>query len=519
MNPQDWAKLTWAEKQAYMTQPADIAPAGEPDPLEDNPNNSNGHNPAAGYSGSRPAPTDKDRFRWHLADQEHTRLPDLTRVVDDTDELLRFIWHSDEDGWQTINPAALRVRLLQTVKAADYPGSSEHASKDMFNRLLASADCQPHHRIDRHDNGYLLLRREPPHSPGRQGIRLRDGKITAVPKSALATRRLHADPELVNRMLEEGHSNPERRQWEQRLEEWLPSADLRTMLQVLVGQALVGNPAQKMMFFVGSGANGKTRLTEALRQVFGPRQEGGLACSIDSKELAPRRQSDREPRLAALEHMRLVVSSELVGQSTWNLEVLKLITGGDIMPIRELYREPRDIRPAALLLVHANQRPRLSETSTAVRRRLVVMPFDQRFTGESAVDSQVLEAEAASPHGRAVVLAWALEGLRWYQQHRRIPAAPEAAAALDDYIADHDLVGEIVRAATVEAPGERVWTNKVLKAAEDAEVEFPDWLDNRKFTRLVKQSEWATEKAGHRTYISNRQVKGTTKRLEDTPPM
>ena len=513
MKPEEWAAMSPDERQAYATgQPVGDA-AGKPQPAASDGNSS----PAApgNYTGKRPAPTDKDRFRWHLADLEYAGMPDLTRVVDDVGELLRFIWHDPADGWQTVHSPDMHVRLLRTIKAAQYPGSSAHASKDMFDRLLAAAGREPHHRIDRHDSGWLLLRREPPDRPGRQGVHLATGEIRDVPKSALTVRRLHADPRIVAEMLEAGQSHPARRQWEQRLEEWLPSVDMRTMLQVLVGQALAGNPEQKMVFLIGTGANGKTRFTEALRQMFGLRQTNGLACSIDSKELAPRRQSDREPRLAALENMRLVISSELVGQATWNLEILKLITGGDIMPIRELYREPRDIRPAGLLLVHANNQPRLNETSTAIRRRLIIAPFTQKFAGTVPVGR--LEAEAASPAGRAAVLTWALEGLQWWQTHQRIPIAPEAADALTDYISDHDLIGEIISTTTIPAPGERLWTKKLLETARSIEdTDIPEWLDNRKFTRLVKASEWETTKVGNRTYVANRQLKGHD-RLVDAP--
>ena len=85
---------------------------------------------------------------------------------------------------------------------------------------------------------------------------------------------------------------------------------------------------------------------------------------------------------------------------------LKLISGGEALPDGH----GGSFRNQATIWMDTNGMPKLGDTSHAMRRRLVVIEFNQRVTAKDATIRPALQSPAAG----LAVLDWMLAGVPMY---------------------------------------------------------------------------------------------------------
>jgi putative DNA primase/helicase len=113
---------------------------------------------------------------------------------------------------------------------------------------------------------------------------------------------------------------------------------------------------------------------------------------------------------------------------------LKALTGGDALSARHMRQDYFVFRPSFKLMVTANNRPPLRTVDEAIRRRLLLVPFDHKPTVPDPLLGDKLRAEMPG------ILGWMIEGCRAWQRHGL--AAPERVkAAVADYLAAADVFG------------------------------------------------------------------------------
>jgi len=88
---------------------------------------------------------------------------------------------------------------------------------------------------------------------------------------------------------------------------------------------------------------------------------------------------------------------------------IKLLTGGDKLQARFLYREYFEYFPSFKIWIAANDQPRVRATDGALWRRIRVIPFTKGYEKEDNDIAKKLLVELPG------ILAWAVEGARlWY---------------------------------------------------------------------------------------------------------
>jgi phage/plasmid-associated DNA primase len=146
------------------------------------------------------------------------------------------------------------------------------------------------------------------------------------------------------------------------------------------------------MFYIwkGSGNNGKSTLVKllelTLEPIFGYIPVNALLIKdVKNSEEAPR------PFLLSMKDKRIGVTSELKEQADLDSNIIKMITGSDTIPVRNLFdRRPTYVQPYFNLFMTTNPMPRINDKSLAMKDRFVVIEFTRRFEGEE-VDKYILE--------------------------------------------------------------------------------------------------------------------------------
>jgi putative DNA primase/helicase len=210
--------------------------------------------------------------------------------------------------------------------------------------------------------------------------------------------------------------------------------DLVGFVRRAVGYSLTGDTREHVLFVLhGAGCNGKTTFVEQVQKVAGD-------LSQTSPFDAFMRVYGRGVRndIARLHRSRLVVAAESGEGRRLDEATVKLLTGGDTVAARLLYREFFEFQPAFKLWLVTNHRPRVDGDDDAIWRRIRLIPFDVSFEGRE--DQQLAAKLDAELPG---ILAWAVAGcLEWQRHSLGLPDAVKNATR--EYREDEDVLGAFI---------------------------------------------------------------------------
>ncbi|CAM4063642.1 phage/plasmid primase, P4 family [Deinococcus marmoris] len=185
------------------------------------------------------------------------------------------------------------------------------------------------------------------------------------------------------------------------------NADLALTLQDVAGYALSGASSLRLLLWMsGKPGTGKSTFSELLSTVL-----GDMATTVDPSHLAG--DSSRERLGAAIWAKRVVLCAE-AGNARLDAELLKTLSGADRLPGRLLYNEAFTFTPTHVLMMVANDPPRVEAYDDALKDRVLALPFTHRLDkGDLLLNGRPIEALRRDPNSALVrgFTAWAVEGL------------------------------------------------------------------------------------------------------------
>jgi putative DNA primase/helicase len=210
---------------------------------------------------------------------------------------------------------------------------------------------------------------------------------------------------------------------------FVDDADTIEFVQRMCGYCLSGDRREQKLFFAhGQGSNGKSTLLDILMWIMGT-----YALKLPTTALMASRNERHPTELAQLHGKRLAVSNELEEGSFWAEARIKELTGDETLTARFMRQDNFTFTMSHKHLIAGNHKPRLKGGDPAMARRMVLVPFLQKFEG-AAKDAKLPEKLKAEAPG---IMAWAIEGARkWYADGLAIPGSVEDASR--DYMAEHD---------------------------------------------------------------------------------
>lgn len=232
------------------------------------------------------------------------------------------------------------------------------------------------------------------------------------------------------------------------LRQILPDPSLQVFVQKMFGYALTGDVSEQVMFILyGTGANGKSTLTDAIAHVLG---DYSVATSIQTFMFDPRRSGGQAtPDIARLPGRRLVLANEPEQGMRFSESIVKLITGGDVMTARNLNEGFFEFKPVFKLYLSANLKPVIRGQDEGIWRRMRLIPFEQ-FIPAAKRDRRLPQKLLSEASG---ILNWLLDGYRMWKEQGLTP--PDAVLrATEEYRAESDPVGEFMGIAVRRVPAD-----------------------------------------------------------------
>jgi putative DNA primase/helicase len=275
-----------------------------------------------------------------------------------------------------------------------------------------------------------------------------------------------------------------------------PEPEMRAFLHAWGGYNLTGDiSAQKFVLNYGEGANGKSTWTDTVAWLMG---DYSRTCGIETfiDQGRQRKGGDATPDLAALAGRRMVRTSEPERGAKFSDGLIKALTGGEPMNVRELNLGFFEMIVTFKVTCSANIKPQIG-TDHGIKRRVRLVPWDVTIP-DAEQDDQLaakLKAEASGilNHLIAGCLHWLRDGL---------PEPQAIIEATREYQDENDPLGRFVRLCVVPRPGSRVQSTPLY----DLFVAWTRWAGEQNSSGKAWSQKWFTSSMklkGYKTIQSN----------------
>lgn len=252
-----------------------------------------------------------------------------------------------------------------------------------------------------------------------------------------------------------------------------PNIVMRRFLQRWFGLSLTGLPVQKLAFFHGGGANGKSVLVDLMARIAGDYSATAKIESLTGKN--KKSGSDSQPDLIPLIGARLVRTSEPEDGERLQEGLVKALTGGEPMMIRDLFSGMIEFQPYFKLTMSGNHLPDIRGGDDGIWRRIMLVTFPVQIAEERRIPKDELDEILWAE--RSGILNWLIEGTLDYLNDG-LQEPDEVLAATNAYRKDSDPVGTFLADATVVTgyEGDFMTARELIEA-------FNFWIEERGETR------------------------------------
>ena len=236
--------------------------------------------------------------------------------------------------------------------------------------------------------------------------------------------------------------------WQQFLDRTQPDPEMQAFLQRAMGYSLTGSTAEEVLFFAfGPTLSGKSTFLKAFSRMLGDyAKTADFEMFLSGGNRAAGAAKEDVARLAGA---RFVTSIEVSKGAKLAEGIVKVVTGGDSITARFLYKATFEFSPTYKLWLAANDEPRASDDDAALWRRILQVPFAESIPEserDPGIKAALVEPEISGP----ALLAWAVQGcLDWQRDGLQVPAAVRKATAnyragqnpLTDFLAECCVIG------------------------------------------------------------------------------
>ncbi|ACK46858.1 phage/plasmid primase, P4 family [Shewanella baltica OS223] len=254
-------------------------------------------------------------------------------------------------------------------------------------------------------------------------------------------------------------------------------------LQRIVGYILTGRTDEQVLFFLhGHGCNGKSTFMNVIQRLM-----GSYYHQISSDVLLQTNNSSKgpNPSLAKLTGSRLVVANELPEGSRMDENLVKSMTGNDVIVARQLYAKVElEYTPMFKLIMVGNHKPVIRDTSPGMWRRMIMLPFNASFSQEQ-MDPLLMDKLYAELSG---ILNWALEGVQmWLKDGIKASIPNSIKSEIAEYRHESDLLAIFLEECTCK--GDFTYTDMLYDAFRKWAERDGDWKMTRNIMtkRLVEK--------------------------------
>ncbi len=229
---------------------------------------------------------------------------------------------------------------------------------------------------------------------------------------------------------------------------------IRALLEEMVGSCLYREntlAGGKAFILTGAGANGKSTLLDMIKNMLG---EYNIS-SLDLKELSEKFQNAEI--CGKLANIGDDIDSEYIS----NAAVFKKLVTGERIQVQRKGERPFEFNNYAKMMFSANNIPRLgsAKDSYAILRRLVIIPFEAKFSHEDSDYNPNIKRDLRQQSAMEYLIKIAIDGLKRVLRNNSYTKSEQVQKELNDFEINNNNIFAFVK--EYEAEGSTVENNTV----------------------------------------------------------
>ena len=201
-------------------------------------------------------------------------------------------------------------------------------------------------------------------------------------------------------------------------------AEVRALLEEMVGYCLYRrNELGKAFILIGDKSNGKSTFLHVVKNMLGDKN----IASLDLKELGDRFKT------AELFGKLANIGDDIGDEFIANASVFKKLVTGDRVNVERKGQDPFEFNNYAKFLFSANNIPRMKDKTGAVQRRLVIVPFDAKFSPNDPDFRPFIKDELCEQEAMEYLILLGLNALKAVLNNARFTTSKRVQGQLDEY--------------------------------------------------------------------------------------
>ena len=200
--------------------------------------------------------------------------------------------------------------------------------------------------------------------------------------------------------------------------------EVRALLEEMVGYCMYRrNELGKAFILIGDKSNGKSTFLHVVKNLLGDQN----IASLDLKELGDRFKT------AELFGKLANIGDDIGDEFIANASVFKKLVTGDRVNVERKGQDPFEFNNYSKFLFSANNIPRIKDKTGAVQRRLVIVPFDAKFTPNDADFRPFIKDELCEQGSMEYLALLGLQGLKRVLGNAQFTTSSRVQGQLDEY--------------------------------------------------------------------------------------
>lgn len=232
-------------------------------------------------------------------------------------------------------------------------------------------------------------------------------------------------------------------------------SSIRALLEEAIGYCFYRrNELGKAFILTGDKSNGKSTFLSMIQTLLG---EENIA-SLDLKELGDRfKTAEMFGKLAN-------IGDDIGDEFIANPAIFKKLVTGERVSAERKGQNPFEFNNYSKLLFSANNIPRIKDKTGAVQRRLIIIPFDARFTADDPDFNPYIKHLLKTDEVMQYLINLGLLGLKRVLTNRQFTSSSKVQKAMEEYEQNNNpILGFFKECEDEEFPIKNEPTNKVYK--------------------------------------------------------
>lgn len=216
---------------------------------------------------------------------------------------------------------------------------------------------------------------------------------------------------------------------------------LRYVIEEMIGYTLLRrNELGKSFILTGDGSNGKSTLLNLINELLG---EENIS-SVSLKELSDRFKTFQ------LDGKLANIGDDISNEYIQDNSTFKKLVTGEKVNVERKGRDPYDFKNYSKLIFSANELPRINDLSGGLKRRLVFIPFNAKFSKRDEDYDPFIKDKITTPAALEYLLKIAIDGLYRIINNNSITSSEVCDKVWEEYEAINNPVVSFIEEHKIE---------------------------------------------------------------------